>query len=367
MHEGMSSRALVLGLVLLAAGCAGNDYGPSGQPPPPIIPDSGWTPPDAGPGTPDAGRPDAGQPDAGPPPFIDAGTRDAGVIVVGEWNIQFFGKSDAGPNDDALQAANVTTVMGYENADIWTLEEVCDDQVDYLDQVISTLRTQYGEDYDYVLANDPTIGHAYSGYGGNWGQKTAVLWKKSVATKVGAQLLYDTSIDPSWGSNFATRDPLEVHLTLNTPSGPQDIYVIAVHLKSGASSSDYSERQTEAADLKAYLDQNRAGVPVFVSGDWNDDLDASIYQSSQTPFQNFLNDSANYKFPSADYDTQRTEISYTSAIDHHLISNELFGNYVAGSAHVGRPDQGTNSPLISGYNTDNTSDHYPTFATYEFP
>jgi endonuclease/exonuclease/phosphatase family metal-dependent hydrolase len=311
----------------------------------------------------DAGL-DAGE-DAGVDAGVDAGTRDAGgALTVNEWNLEFFGKADAGPTDDVAQEQNAAQVMGDADADLWALEEVCDEAS--FQQLLSDLKAQHPfEDYGYVLANDPNLGHAYSGYGGAWGQKTALLYRKSVASVLDAQLLYRTDLDPNWSSTFASRDPLEVHLRLNLGNGTRDVYVIVVHLKASADPGSYAQRQQAAADLLAYLSEPaRSSAPVIVVGDWNDDLDQSITSDGAggyepSPFQNLVDDSVHFLFPTKSFsdDGVSTTAFFPTPIDHHLITDELFGNLVPGSAAV-----------INTYPLRySTSDHYPTSARYQFP
>jgi hypothetical protein len=98
---------------------------------------------------------------------------------------------------------------------------------------------------------------------------------------------------------------------------------------------------------------------VLVLGDWNDDLDTSIASGNPTPFQNFLDDPADYTFLTKPFtdSNKGTTYSFTNAIDHQLASNELLADYAAGSASIVKPD-------ITGYQY-NTSDHYPVSSRFE--
>jgi hypothetical protein len=295
--------------------------------------------------------------DAGP----DAGPVQAGTFVIAEWNLDFFGNPQMGPANEVVQASNVASVMGRINADLWALEEVCDPA--QLDQVLLQIKAQHGEDYGAVVAGDPSIGNADPGFGGDFGQKTAVVYRKSRVTVLGAQLVQGAG----WDDDFVRRRPLELQLRVRGAgdAGPdRDLIFIAVHLKAGAEASSYALRQREAADLKAYLDADHPGDPVLVVGDWNDDLDQSITCEDggcrASPFRPFLDDAAHYRFPTQAFDPdQRTTVHYASAIDHHLITDELFGALVEGSAEVFRP-------AVSDYGAS-TSDHFPTVVRYWLP
>ena len=321
--------------------------------------------PDAG--TLDAGSvPDAGILDAGPTPdagALDAGpTPDAGdlTLSMGEWNVEFFGLADGGPVDDAVQGANVATIMGRADMDLWALEEVCDETA--FNQVLDQLRTQYGQDFGVVYPDDPTaVSNPNPSYGSVWHQRTALVYRKSVATVVGADLVHRTDLDPSWTSAFAgTRDPLEVHLQIAAPSGEKDLWVLVIQLKAGPDTGSYAKRQAAAADLHAYLASAHPGDAVIVAGDWNDTLVGSICATcGDSPFAVLVNDTANVLFPTlalaVDGGTTETDFD-DSVVDNHMITAPLFGAYLG---EVGRVDVSS-----VDYAGDSTSDHYPTFVRY---
>ena len=342
------NRLLVPAAVLLvfAACVGGTDYN---QPPPPL--GDGGTITDAG--------SDAGT-DAGTDAGYDAGVvprTDGGNLLIGEWNLEFFGNTSNGPTDEVLQEQNVATVIGQQNADIWALEEVCDGGS--LQETLDMVRTQTGEDYGFEVAR-----WYYSNYGGSWAQSTALAYRKGMVSVIGTPTdVYDNTFDPNWGTTFASRDPFEVHLQVNTDAGSSDLWVIVVHLKALSDTTSWSRRQQASIDLKHYIDTVHPNDRVMVVGDFNDDLDSSITSGEPSPFQNLIDDSANYQFASWPFSQSNTSttISGSHPIDHHLISNELFGNLISGSQRV------LTNPPIANYSTNNTSDHYPTFVEYRFP
>lgn len=284
---------------------------------------------------------------------------DDGTFRVAEWNLEFFGFVGMGPGDEAVQASNVTSVMERIDADVWALEEVCDE--DLFRQVLARIEADGKGEYGLVLANDPTLGNPDPGFAGSWGQKTAVVYRKSRVAVLEAQLVQR----PGWDEDFVGRRPLEVKLRLGGEGDVgRELYFLVVHLKAGAEASSYDRRRQAAADLKAYLDEVRPADAVYVAGDWNDDLDESIScgsgTCSPTPFEGFLDDPAHYHFPTQVFDPdQPTTVGYDSAIDHHLISDELFGDLVDGSPVVIHPG-------IYDY-AKSTSDHYPTVVRYRLP
>ncbi|MBS2028067.1 MAG: endonuclease/exonuclease/phosphatase family protein [Deltaproteobacteria bacterium] len=280
-----------------------------------------------------------------------------GALRVAEWNIEFFAMPDAGPTDDALQATNVTAGIQQVAPDIMAFEEVCDEGV--FAQVPANLESQTGATFQSIVANDPSLGNAYANYGGSWGQKTALIWRTDVATYVSGQLVYRTDLDPSWGSTFATRDPLEIKLQL---ADGTILYVIVVHLKSGVDTASYNERVQESADLKTYLEQVHANDAVMVIGDWNDDLDSSITSGEPSPFSALVADTADYVFTTMPFSTANESTLDTfqgHPIDHHLVNKQLFNFVINNSAQIIHPN-------IVNYG-DTTSDHYPTLVQYQRP
>lgn len=272
------------------------------------------------------------------------------LIEIANWNLEWFGStvSGRGPSDDALQYTNVKSVLQSTDMDIWGLCEVSDETV--LNQLVSELGT-----YDKVLAD----------FGSNTiPQETAVLWKKNKFIRLSDQLILN---DPENLVIFAGRPPLEVVLR-SREKGGDTLFVYVVHFKANTGtnserSASYQYRKQAAGLLKQFLDANRANKKVLVIGDWNDDLDVSIYNSNETPFKSWLDDANNYTFLSLPLTQsgKRSTVGFSSMIDHQLMSRELDSFYVPGSCTVLMEA----STWISGYGS-NTSDHYPVFSRFNF-
>ena len=231
-----------------------------------------------------------------------------------------------------------------------------------VDQVLAEVAQTWGEEVGAVLANDPSLGNAYANYGGSWGQKTALVYKKRRATVLDAQLVYRTDLDPSWGSTFASRDPLEVHLRVDAPGGAREVWVLVVHLKALGDAASLAQRAQASDDLTRYLDQAHGADAVMVVGDWNDDLDSSIRSGAASPFANVLADPDHYRFatqPLSDAHTSTTADHTGHPIDHHLLSAPLFGNLQPDTLQLVQP-------TVASYATT-TSDHYPVLVGYRFP
>lgn len=265
-----------------------------------------------------------------------------GQLEIGNWNIEWYGNKSSGPANEALQQQNVTNVLKSSQIDIWGLCEISDALA-----------------WDSMLAKLPD----YNGVISTWSQtqKTALLYKKQLF-----QLYYSRHILQSKSINFANgRLPLEVALLFNNNGKTDTIYIFVIHLKANVGTlserrAAYNFRANSSADLKGYLDTFAKGKKIAVIGDWNDDLDTGVLDSTATPFRNLLNDSNRYFFTSKILtDTkEKSTVSYPNVIDHQCISIGLKRHYFIDSSKVWRIDQ--NIPNFA----NTTSDHYPVFSRY---
>lgn len=198
------------------------------------------------------------------------------------WNVEWFGDVGRGPTNEAVQFANVKSVLQNTDMDVWGLCEVVDNTV------FNNLRTQLVV-YDGVISDFPDDI-----------QKMALLWKKSMFDLVSYQNLVTA---PSF--EFAGRMPLEVVLRSKRNPIVDTIYFYVVHLKANDNRSDeasYNRRKASMEWLKSYIEQFRNGKKVVVLGDYNDDVDQSVITiggvQAATPFSAFVNDTARYFLPS---------------------------------------------------------------------
>ncbi|MES2560447.1 MAG: T9SS type A sorting domain-containing protein [Bacteroidota bacterium] len=271
------------------------------------------------------------------------------LLDVANWNIEWFGDISNGPSDEALQYANVKSVLKNTDIDVWGLEEVSDPTT------FSTLLAD--------LAVYDAISSTFSQT-----QKTALIWKKNKFELVSFGNVLTQS---TYSYDFAGRPPLEVVLVSKDNNIADTLYFYVLHLKANTGSqtekvASYNRRKNAAAHLKTYLDANRMNQKVFVLGDWNDDLDESIVYDNgsylPTPFSNFLNDTAHYFYPSLRLTMTggKSTASYNNMIDHQLITNYLRDSfYIPNSSLV----MMATAAQVSGY-ANTTSDHYPILSRY---
>ena len=259
------------------------------------------------------------------------------------WNTEWLGDALNGPTNEITQMKNVVAVIKGMDMDLWGMCEVSSSAA------WDTLRARLPE-YDGVIST--------------WSQtqKTALLYRKSMFRVLSAQHILAV-----YEREFASgRLPLEVMLEVNSGVKKDTVYAIVIHLKANtgttaekAESYDFRKRSSEA--LKDYMDARKTRK-FLVIGDWNDDLDVSIYNNLTTPFARILTDTAGYFFPSRALTLagQRSTVSYSNMIDHQMVNRAMRPYYLANSASVFRADA-----YIVGYGS-NTSDHYPVFARYDF-
>jgi endonuclease/exonuclease/phosphatase family metal-dependent hydrolase len=274
----------------------------------------------------------------------------ATTLDFGSWNLEWFGDTANGPTNENLQRDNARDVINGSDMDIWGVEEVV--SVTQWNSLKSMLPGYAG-----FVANDPIVvnGAAFYSDFGNNEQKVGILYKSSIATLLDARVILTAN-----DFDFAGRPPMQVTLRVTLNGTTEDVVVIVQHPKCCSDTSSWQRRVNASNALKSYLDTNFPTQKVWVIGDFNDDVDTSIAPGHASPYANFVNDTARYKFPTkalSDAGVAST-VDFPDMIDHHLNSNETNARYVAGSAEVYRVDQ-----FIANYGTT-TSDHYPVLSRY---
>ncbi len=271
------------------------------------------------------------------------------ALDVATWNIEWFGSSGAnqGPSDVQRQFEAVRTIIEQSGIDIWGVQEI----------------------------SNPTLFHALidslgDGYGGSLAtyaqqQKIGFIYRTAVVQPVTTP----RHILTQYFDEFAGRPPLEMSVEVTLPDTSFEATVITLHMKAMSDVSSYNSRVEASRRLKNQLDFLYATDAVFVLGDFNDRLTTSITFARDTPYQNFLDDEATYRFVTLEAE-ERGGVSFIgsslrSMIDHILISNELFDAYAEDTA---RP---WSELTTTFFNYDQTvfvtdiSDHLPVIANFD--
>jgi endonuclease/exonuclease/phosphatase family metal-dependent hydrolase len=272
----------------------------------------------------------------------------ASTLDVASWNIEWFGSTSNGPTNENLQLANARDVIAGTDFDIWGLGEMVSTSQ------FNALKSQLAG-YTGFLANDPLVTSGSSFYTTSE-QKVGILFKSSVAALQSARLILTQN-----DFEFASRPPLEVKLRASVNGVTQDIVVIVLHAKAFDDTASWQRRRDASIALKSYLDSTYPTQKVLVVGDWNDDVDTSITAGQSSPYEDFVNDAADYEFLTEPLSLtgQSSTVSYPDVIDHHLATNDMAATYIAGTAEIHRVDQ-----FIASYGTT-TSDHYPVLTRYD--
>jgi endonuclease/exonuclease/phosphatase family metal-dependent hydrolase len=276
----------------------------------------------------------------------------ATTLDIASWNIEWFGDPSHGPSYEKLQLEHVRDVIGSADIDIWGVAEVVDAGQ------WSALASQL-PGYTGFLANEPNVVNGpehYSGYD-NTEQKVGILYKRELATVLDARVIL-TDAD----HDFAGRPPLQVTLRVTLNGLTDDLVIIVLHAKCCSDGESWQRRANAAIALKAYLDATFPTQKVWVIGDFNDDLDASIAPAHASPYANLVADPARYEFPTQALSLAgaASTVNFPTTIDHHLNTDESHALYIADSAAVYRVDR-----YIPDYGRT-TSDHYPVLTRYRW-
>lgn len=299
----------------------------------------------------------------------------ANTLEVVNWNIEWFGSPAQDPSNDALQAANVKTVVNNLNADIYGFAEVVDTTLfrnTVLPAGYNVIFSEFGSyadnkaDADYPLA-----------------QKLAFMYRtdlvKPLRTYGVLQDTYNpavpsTSVDGTPYKNWSSgRFPfaMEAEVTIN---GKKDVVTfIEIHAKANTGTTAdqidaYNRRKGGNQQFKAWLDANLAGKKVIILGDFNDVLDADktiapMPAGTGTSYSDFTNDVANY-FPITlplSLAGKQSTAGFPTVIDNVIITKDLNTNYIPGTAEV---LDGVKN-LVTNYSST-TTDHYPIKSRYLF-
>ncbi len=263
------------------------------------------------------------------------------TIDIMTWNIEWFGDSNNGPSNLELQFQNVKTIIETVRPDIIGMQEIASES--QFQRLIDEM-----PDFDGFIAD-------YS-----QSQRTAWFYRTARVNPLVTQVLTDGFTLYDW----AGRRPLKMLANVNSQGVTRRIYMYNIHAKSAAGGDpgeSYNRRVRASNELKTYLDNNRSGESIIVLGDYNDDIPASTFQNSTSPYANFDND-PNYHIVTRSL-SEAGFISFgvgsnRSMIDHIMISETLTDVFFEDSQRV----------LVPNYVQEylrTTSDHFPVFARFD--
>lgn len=289
-------------------------------------------------------------------PTNDAVAPDATLETV-TWNLLWYGSGN-GANDQTKQTTNIVRVIDSLDADLYAFQEVSD-QKD-LNKIVDQMEGFNGFVADYV-------GQA---------QKMAVAYNTNTIDSLQAGSIKNVAniSNNDWSYYWASgRIPLYFQFNYTFENTTKEFYAVVIHGKANYGNSDaeyaeaYDRRKKAAEGLYTYLQNNKPNANIILLGDYNDDVDQSIYSDSQdnhpkTPYYNFVNDTQNFEVITKKFSDagESASVNYSDIIDHITMSDELFNFYVDNSTDIYEEPQS----FITNYGTT-TSDHLPVSAAFD--
>ncbi len=261
------------------------------------------------------------------------------TLEVVTWNVEWFGNTGNGPEDENLQLQNVKTVIETIDADIYALQEVSSPST--FSQLVSEL-----EGYGGILASFSQT------------QETAFLFRRASIDSLESATL--SSSDGFTQQNWANgRYPLYFKFLTNINNKQEEVHVFNIHAKAFGDSESYNQRLTASAELKSYLDNNFDDKNVIMLGDYNDEIISSTFNGIDSPYKNFVDD-PEYTIITKNLEEKGFESqSAGSFLDHITFSSELSEEYFTGTERV-------ENPFYIGSYLSTTSDHFPIWVRFEF-
>ncbi len=307
----------------------------------------------------------------GTTPYEPAGTEIpiSRTLDVMTWNMEFFGSTipTFGPTDVQLQLQNAARLIDSVHADVIAVQEISDENL--LQQLVDMLP-------GYAKVCSDRFSYSYNGPDPTFPeQKLCFIYNTEVITLVDERVIFEELYDaarsgvstpldmyPTSPSSFWSSGRLPYMITVDaTVEGVTErVQLINIHAKSGAASADLIRRSFDTQALKDTLEQYYPDANIILLGDYNDDVDESIGGGPST-YSNFVQ-AEDFRVVTSTLSEAglRSFIARDNVIDHITISNELYDDYLVGSASLVIPFN-----WIENY-ASTTSDHLPVFTRFEF-
>lgn len=284
------------------------------------------------------------------PPEPEPVTADAvapdGVLETVTWNLEWYGSYSNGPSDEALQTNNIVRVADSLNADLFAFQEV--NRQSSLDELLSRL-----PDYRGLVADHIT-----------YDQRTAVVYNSRTIRMTASGPIESMQDEYHW----AGRLPFYFAFEYSYQGQTIPFYAVVIHGKAntGDTAEEYREayqrRKAAAESLHAYLLEQQPDANIIILGDYNDDVDVSIYDEQESPYAVFVQDQDDFRVLTASLSANgaTSTVRYSDVVDHITVSSETEAYYLPQSAAVFKPGDS----FISNYGSS-TSDHYPVWAKFD--
>lgn len=267
------------------------------------------------------------------------------TLDVATWNIEHFGNDGLEP-PDGPQIEKAATIIRQSAVDLFAVQEI-EDGADFAELV-----DQLGDGWAGQLDKESSnlkLGFIY---------KTEVIRPRRIGNEL-----------TQFASEFARRPPFQMEAEVTLPDTSLIVTFITLHMKAFSDQGSYDRRKAASGRLKNHIDFTTLSTKmVVVLGDFNDRLTTSITAGRPSPYENFLADTSNFYFTTLELDRNGTNtFCFTarctsgSAIDHILITDELYRAYIAGSTDTYDEVFDADASYLSS-----TSDHLPVISRFQF-
>ncbi len=266
-----------------------------------------------------------------------------GILEAVTWNLNWYGSGFSGPSNQELQTQNIVEVLDSLDADLYAFQEV--NGQESLNKIV-----QYTQDYSGFAAEH--VGQQ---------QKMAFVYNTNVIDSVSSGAITEGQNSNAWAGRY----PMYFEFDYNYEGQIQPFYAVVIHAKAFDDEESYERRKTAAEDLYNYLVEEKPDANIILLGDYNDDVDESIYEPNgnptQTPYYQFVNDTDNFDVITKKLSDagESASINYEDIVDHITISDELFDEHVQNSTLIHNPRE-----YIDDYG-NTTSDHLPVWAKFD--
>ncbi|MBT5419479.1 MAG: hypothetical protein HOK80_01205 [Candidatus Cloacimonetes bacterium] len=229
------------------------------------------------------------------------------TLEVVTWNIEHF------PKDLATTVEYAADIMRGVNADIYALQEI--ESSSYFEDIIEILNN-----------NDPiNIWEGHRASSASYSVNLAYIYKSNL---IQVNSIYEIYTDDWYAF---PRDPLVMEFAY---SG-NDIVLINNHLKAGGGADNEARRLDACQKLDIYISDNFPDNEVILLGDLNDDITES---ERLNVFWSFINEPMEYSFSDMEIAEGSSVYwsypSWPSHLDHILITNELFDEFILEDSDV---------------------------------
>ncbi|MDP2174964.1 MAG: T9SS type A sorting domain-containing protein [Bacteroidota bacterium] len=263
------------------------------------------------------------------------------TLEICNWNIEWFGKIGFGPKDKELQFNNIKNVINESDIDLFAFQEVANALV-----------------FDSLMKHLPNYNYCISNYSSEL--KIAFAYKKQIFKLVECKIIGNDS-----QAFFSTgRFPLEITLVPQFDIGIDTLFLINIHLKAHTGTTQekqnaYQSRKRSCDWIRNYLLENYKNKYFMVLGDWNDDIDESIYNAWPSPMSGLILN-PDFHFLTQVFNQRKlgTTAKYPDAIDHQLVSSALNIKWV-----YNQTDLIDLRNYLINYSTT-TSDHFPVYSIF---